>query len=46
MVKRKMKQIENHFDSNVNMVNAERKEQKKAQAKLKELSEIQQANQI
>ena len=28
MIERKMKEIENHFDSNVNVINAERKEQK------------------
>ena len=41
MVAKKMREIENHFDSTVNVINAERKEQKKTKELLRELSEIQ-----
>ena len=39
MIAKKMRDIENHFDATVNVINAERKEQKKAKDKLREYSE-------
>ena len=44
MVTKKMRQIENHFDNTVNVINADRKQQRKNKEKLKELSEIQRAH--
>ena len=43
MVVRKMKEIENHFESNINVINAERKEQRQNYEKLRELSELRKA---
>ena len=40
MVAKKMREIENHFDSTVNVINAERKQQKKTKELLRELSEV------
>ena len=39
MITKKMKEIENHFDNSVNVINAERKEQKKIKEKIAAMRE-------
>ena len=44
MIEKKMKEIQNHFDQNINVINAERKEQKQNKIKLQEIKEIEKAH--